>query len=43
MNGIVTFMNIAFIAILIAILAQVPGWVWVGVVIFLIIVGFIKK
>lgn len=36
-------MNLAFIALLIAILAQVPPWVWVGVVIFFIIAGLIKK
>lgn len=43
MSGIVTFLNLVFIALLIAILAQVPGLVWVGVVILLIIIGFIKK
>lgn len=36
-------MNLAFIALLIAILAQVPAVVWVGVVIFFIIAGLIKK
>jgi hypothetical protein len=43
MNFLVTFMNLVFIALLVAILAQVPGWIWVGVVILLIIIGFIKK
>ena len=36
-------MNIAFIAVLVAILAQVPVWSWVGVVIFFIIIGLSKK
>jgi hypothetical protein len=43
MNFLVTFMNLAFIALLIAILAQVPLMVWVSIVIVIIIVGLIKK
>jgi len=43
MNFLVTFMNLAFVALLIAILAQVPLMVWVSIVIVIIIVGLIKK